>query len=224
MRILNVFLLCALFLASCSKESDTSIPVSPFVSIINTSPTLGTYLVYVNGAKVITSGLPFGGVIPYRQANTGDATFKFTTESSTESVLTKTFPLAENTAYSLFLIGKDAQMDALLIKDNVGTTSTEKAFIRFINLVPDAPDFDLTLPAGDTLATKRGYKKASEFIPVDPKTYSFSIKDNITGAVKTTLADQVLTVGKYYTVIARGLLNVSSEIQHPLSAQLIVHQ
>jgi len=224
MKIVNVFLLGLLFLSSCSKESDTQVPQPPYVSVINTSPTLGTYLVYLNGTKMVSSGLPFGGVIPYRVTTAGDAVFKFTTESSSESVLSKTLQMSTDHAYSVFLVDKGAQMDALLVTDNVGTVSKEKAFIRFINLSPDAPAFDLTLAAGDALATTKGYKGASEFIAMDPKAYTFNIRDSATGEVKAVLADQTLYVGRYYTVIARGLMNVGSDIQQPLSAQLMIHQ
>lgn len=224
MKIVNVFLLGLLLLSSCSKESDTKVPQPPYVSVINTSPTLGTYLVYLNGTKMVSSGLAFGGVIPYRVTTAGNAVFKFTTESSSESVLNKTFPLSTDNAYSVFLVDKDTQMDAIMVTDNVGTVSKEKAFIRFINLSPDAPAFNLTLAAGDVLATAKGYKGSSEFIPMDPKAYTFNIKNSSTGEVKAELTNQTLYVGRYYTVIARGLVNVTSDIQQPLSAQLMIHQ
>ncbi|TCC97110.1 DUF4397 domain-containing protein [Pedobacter hiemivivus] len=217
--IIGAIFLFGLTLASCSKETE-SVAYS-YLSIANASPTLGTYNIYLDGTKYNTSGaVAFGGVITYSSLTAGDHTLSFTTESSSNVLTSKTVSLEDNEAYSAFLIDKGDKQEVLLVKDEMTVASTEKAFIRFINLSPDAPALDLSVSDGETLISDKAYKSASAFQAIDPKVYSFELKAN--GIVKALLADQTLTAGKYYTIISRGLITVG-EIDQPFGAQLITN-
>ena len=202
----------SLLFNSC-KKNETETTVISGLAIVNASPTPATYNVYLNGSttRLNSAALPFGGTTGsnYYSLATGSNTIKFTSASSVESVLTKTITTNANTAYSYYLIGNtSANLDGLLVTDDLSATSADKAFIRFINLSPDAASLDLSVTASTTsLIADKSYKSASAFIQVDPKTYSFDIKDKATGAVKTTLKDVVITAGKNYTIIARGMNN-----------------
>ncbi|SDL02163.1 protein of unknown function [Pedobacter sp. ok626] len=212
-------LLFSLLLTSCSKETETT--AYAYLSVANVSPTLGTYNIYLDGTKSNTSGaVAFGGILAYSTLTAGNHTLSFTTESSVNVLATKTVSLEENGVYSAFLIDKGNNLDVLLIKDEINVASTEKAFIRFINLSPDAPELDLSVSEAETLISGKAYKSASAFQAIDPKTYSFELKAN--GIVKTILTDQTLTAGKYYTIIARGLTTVG-DIDQPFGAQLITN-
>ncbi|RZL09260.1 MAG: DUF4397 domain-containing protein [Pedobacter sp.] len=145
----------------------------------------------------------------------------FTNDAGAEILLTKNITLDESQAYSAFLIDKSDKMDVLLIKDDFTTVSTEKAFIRFINLSPDAPTLDLSLSNDVNLVSMLAYKSASEFQPIDPKTYSFTVSSN--GILKASLNDQVLTAGAYYTVFSKGLLD-AGDGEHAFGLQLIAVQ
>lgn len=218
--MITALFLFNLLLASCSKD-ETETTVYAYLSIANVSPTLGTYDAYIDGTKSNTSGaLAFGGVSSYGTLTAGSHTLKFTTGSGTDILTSKTVSLEENGAYSAFLIDKASDMGILLVKDEMTVASTEKAFIRFINLSPDAPALDLSVRGGATLITSKAYKSASDFQAIDPKTYSFELKAN--GLVEAALADQTLTAGKYYTIISRGLMTVG-DIDQPFGAQLITN-
>jgi len=210
-----------LSLNSCTKDVATT--GTAYLSMVNTSPTLGTYNFYFDGTKLNTVAVPFGGTTAYVNYTVGDHTAKFTTETGSESLLTKSVSLAENGVYSLFLIERPEKLDALLIQDVMTVASTEQAFIRFINLSPDAPALDLAVTgATDRLVSGKLYKVASDFQAISPNTYAFDIRESSTNHVKATLSAVTLTAGKYYTVISRGLLNVG-EIDQPFSAQVITN-
>lgn len=214
-----LFFFCVTAMLSCAKNSEPT-PYA-YMSITNVSPTLGTYNVYVDGTKSNTGGaVAFGGFLSYGTLTAGSHTLNFTTESSTVSLLEKTVNLEENGVYSAFLINKDSDMDVLLIADEMSVASTDKAFIRFINLSPDAPALDLALLNGETLVSSKVYKASSAFQTIDPKTYSFELKAN--GEVQTVLADLELTAGRYYTIISKGLMTVG-DIDQPFGAQLITN-
>ncbi len=123
---------------------------------------------------------------------------------------------------SYFIIDRGENLDGLLVSDNLSVTSTDKAYIRFINVAPDAASLDLSTTEGDNFISGKTYKTVSDFISVDPKAYSFIIKDNSTGSLRTTMTSNTLVAGKYYTIVARGLLS-PGEAGQPFSGQLITN-
>jgi hypothetical protein len=73
------------------------------------------------------------------------------------------------------------------------------------------------------LGKDKAYKVAtSAFIAIDPKTYNLEIKNASNGAVQTSLGDTELVAGRYYTIIARGLLSPSAN-ELGFSAQIILN-
>lgn len=210
-------------LSTACMKSDTTTTHTAYLSIINTTPTLGTFNIYLNGTLVNTGAVPFGGVLNYVQYNAGDYVTKFTTESSTDALLNKTITLVENNTYSYFTIDKGEKMDGLLIKDVMTVASTEKAFIRFIHLSPDANALDFTIPDKGNIISNKSYKEASDFVAIDPGTYNLQLKDHDSQELKASLDANTLTAGKYYTVISRGLQNATGNNEQPFSAQLITN-
>ncbi|RYG21425.1 MAG: DUF4397 domain-containing protein [Chitinophagaceae bacterium] len=209
-------------LSSCGKE-EIEEPNGAYIRFINTSPTLGTFNVFLDDAKISTGALPFGGAIAYKLYLAGNHTVKYTTATSANAVLTKQIALTANQNYSAYLIDKDTKLDLLLVVDEANETSTTKAFIKFINLSPDAPALNLDVKAGANLVKDKTYKTGSSYAQIDPKTYDFDIKDSATGAVKTSLTGVEMLAGRYYTIIARGLLTPGTNDQ-PFSAQSILNQ
>ena len=207
---------------SCKKLDEKTTPTVSFLRIINASPTLGTFDAYINAQKSNSGPLPFGGTIKYVQPSAGQCDLKFTIANDPNALFTKSVSLTANVAYSYYLIDKGASLDGLLITDLMSTITTEKAYVKFINLSPDAPALSLNVKGGVNLSSSKMYKAASEFVAVDVKTQSFELKD-ASGNVKTTLLDEPIQGGRYYTIIARGYLNPGNNDQ-AFSAQAIINQ
>lgn len=224
-KIIRFFAYITLFsivgLSSC-KKTDNKQPTGAYIRFINASPTLGTYHIYFDDKKVNTGAIPFGGTVSYVPYAAGNHSVKYTTASSPLSVLTKQVTLAANQTYSAYLIDKDAKLELLLVTDDASVTSTTKAFVKFINLSPDAPSLNLDITGGANLIKDKTYKTGSTYIQVDPKTYDLDIKDSA-GAVKTTLTGVKMDAGRYYTIISRGMLSPGTNDQ-PFSAQSIINQ
>lgn len=221
MKISTNVLLFGLALASCSKESAPT--AYSYLSIANVSPTLGTYNVYLDGTKANTSGaLAFGGTMAYMTMEAGDRVVKFTTESGTDILLNKTLNLEVDGIYSAFLIDKEPKLELLLVKDNITNANTDKAYIRFIHLSPDAPALDLVLNESSTLVSGQSYKTASSFQPIEPKAYTFNLKYTSSGNIAVQSQELTLEAGKYYTIISKGLLN-AGDIDQPFGIQFITN-
>ena len=218
----GVLFLAILAISACKKD-DTENTQSPFVSFINASPTLGTYNMYLGGTKLNSAAMPFGGIIAYTQYAAGTYTANYTTETGIEPLLGKSVTIAPDSIYSLFLIDKSPNLDALLVNDYIDASLTEKAYIRFINLSPDAPALDLASTSGEmAVITSKAYKSISTFIPVAAKDYTFEVRASATGEVKTTMANTTFTAGRYYTIFSRGYLSPGSADRR-FSAQIMTN-
>lgn len=211
-----------LLLSSCSKDS-SPVQEFSFLNITNVSPSLASYNVYVGANKVNPAALGFGGNVAYGQYLPGAASVKFTTASSTESIITKSINLEANTAHSLFLIGKTAQLDYLVLKDELGSVTSDKTFIRFINLSPDAPALDLAIKDGSTIVSDKAYKTSSTFTETEAKTLVLVVKEKGTGTIRKEMASTEFKAGRSYTIVASGLIT-PTDIEHTFTTQLITNQ
>lgn len=215
-----LMLLSATLVLSCKREPIEEVDIS-FLSVTNTSPTLGTFNLYLNQNKVNNGALPFGGTMNYFQVKSGSYTAKLTTESNTESLLTKDFSFEKDKIYSLFIAGKGTGLEYLLINDDIRALSVEKAYIRFINLSPDAPALSLVAKDSAAVVSDKTYKSASAFVEINPKVYTLQIRDKVTGAtINKDLPNVDIKKGKFYTVISKGLIT-PLEIEQPFGGLVI---
>lgn len=219
----SFFLISAgLLLQSCSKDP-APVPELAYLSITNTSPTPATFNIYVDQTRINTGGaVSFGGSSGYLQMSPGSHNIKFTTASSLESVFAKNISLEVNTVTSLFLIDKEANMDFLQVKDEIGNLTSTKAFVRFINLSPDAPALDLAIKDGAVVIADKSYKTSSVFVEIEAKTYIFEFR-NKTSQTTTTLESTEFKAGKSYTIISTGLISPGDTGQ-PFGSKIILNQ
>ncbi len=224
MNLLLLFVL-ALGWSSCKKAEETIYLDAAYMRVINMSPTLATYNIYANDVKMNTAAIPFGGAVSYSNFEAAVANkIMFTTASNTQSVLTKNITLDKDKIYSLYLIDKGASLTTLLVNDVMAEIpSQEKCYVKFLHLGMDAPALTLSIKGGAELSGSRTYQTVSEFKEIDPEKYTLEIKDAATGAVKTTLENLDLKAGRYYTIVARGLLN-PGDTDRAFSAQTIINQ
>jgi hypothetical protein len=175
----------------------------------------------LDDVKLNTAALPLGGTIPYVQVKSATYASKFTSASTTESLLSKSISLSSNGVYTYFLTGQAGKLEGILVKDEIAGVTTQAA-IRFINMSPDAAAFDLVVKDGATVVANQFYKSVSAFVALAPAKYTLNVVDKSTGEVKTTLTDVTITAGKYYSVLVRGMVKPGNT-DHPLAAQLIVN-
>ncbi|WP_129715214.1 DUF4397 domain-containing protein [Pedobacter sp. SYP-B3415] len=223
MKIFTTLLFAGIItLSGCSKKIGHP-EASPFVSIANVSPTLATYNIYLNSSRVTAAAVPFGGVIGYQALLPGTIAVKFTNGGTDELILERSLSISNEKMYSLFLIGKDQQREILQVEDQFPERNADKAYVRFINLSPDAPALDVQLSEGAaSIATARSYKQHSAFTPVSAGTHSFIIKEVDAQQAKFTFSNQTLVAGKAYTIIAVGL-TAAGELDKPFGAQLVTN-
>ncbi len=215
--------IAAVTLISACGKSDTPITNYGSLSIYNASPSSTTYDAYINTTKANSAALPYAGGIKYAQLNTGTYDVKFTTAGETASIYTKNVAIATSAFSTLYLVGTSGNFDGLLLTDDFSNTSTEKAYVRFINLSPDAAALDLGIKDATTnLVTNKAYKAYSGFVAVDPGAKVLEIKGASTTTVKATV-ERTLVKGTFYTVIAGGKVTPDAN-ERTFNGQIIVHQ
>lgn len=210
-------------LFACGKN-DTPVVDTGSLSVYNISPTLSTYDAYINDSKINSAALPYAGGVKYSRLNAGSYTVKFTVAGETASAYTKSNISIANSAFStLYLVGTSDNFDGLLLADDFSNTSTEKAYVRFINLSPDAAALDLGIKDATTnLASNKAYKAYSGFVAVDPGEKNLEIKAAATTTVNATV-NKTLVKGTFYTVIAGGKVSPGTN-ERAFNGQIITHQ
>lgn len=218
--VLALLSIGALTIQSCSKENAPAQEYT-FLNITNTSPTLATFNIFVDQSKINQGAVAFLGNSGYMPLSPGDHNIKFTTASN-EPVISKNISLETNGVTSLFLIDKAPNIDYLIVKDQLGNMNSSKAFVRFINLSPNAPSLDLADKDGDVIISAKAYKAASAFIEIDPKSYVLQLQDNGTEPElePKDLESFEFKAGKSYTVIAAGLLG---DTDRPLGGKILTN-
>lgn len=218
---LSILLFVLITFSSCKKEeTDTNLS---YIRIINSAPTLATYYPFINSTSVSSSALPYGGSTAYTTYATGSTTVKFTSENNAESLFTKTINLTPSTYNSFYLINKPGELEALFISDDLTMASADRAYIRYINLAPDAPALDLA-KTGETTAliTNKSYKTASGFIAITPGTYTFDAKETSTGAVKAVSTSATFVAGYHYDIICGGLINPANDTERAINLSTVL--
>jgi hypothetical protein len=193
---------------------------------------------YLGGAKVtalspvvtaakdtIVTGLSYGGttVFPaslgYTNVPAGsyNVEIKDTTSArGTSELISKTSAtLNDRASYSAFLIGKkDAGFETFVVEDKLPAGSDyKKAYVRFVNVMADAPAFDVKAVLKATIdkpevVTPVGvnvtYKGSTAYVAIEPGTYDFPIY--VTGAATayTTMTGVAPSAGRVYTFYTRG--------------------
>lgn len=187
----------------------------------------------------ISTGYSYAGVFPgsnYSVAPAGNTTVKIIASTNIPALVspqtsapgaiigTVTQATTNAATYSVFTIGLPGSattpLMVKLVQDNFPTAAAGKAYIRFVNFIPNGPALDLGgtyTPAGGTstavtVSKAIPYGTFSDFIPVDVNpisttAYVFqSYSTGTTTKVGTTTASPAnLAPGRYYTVIAIGL-------------------
>jgi len=209
-------------LSSC-KKTETADQNIALIRVVNASPSSATYNAYLNSIKINTVALPFGGSAAYASNVAGSYNLKFTTESNVESLFTKQITLDNKTYYSSYLINKPSGLDVYTITDDLSVPSADKAYVRFLNLSPDATAFDLIKTGATTaLFTNKTFKNATGFVAVDAGTYSFDAKETSSDTVRTTTVSTTFAAGNHYDVLLGGLVTPANDTERPLSLQAIL--
>jgi hypothetical protein len=210
-----------LFLQGCKKQTNTISADTSSLNVVNASPGTLSFNFFLNNVFVAGPSLAYTDRSGYIESYSGATKFDASVGGTSQLILTSTINLVSKKYYTLFFAGPNQSPTLVFAEDDLFPPATGKAKLRFINLSPDSPALDLTTKNGATLFGARNYKSVSDFIEIDPATYSFQLKAGTSTAV-AELINIPIDAGKIYTIWAAGLM--AGPASHGLSIQAMINK
>ncbi len=217
-------LVLSLGLASCSKMDNNYEPIQVSgLNVIQASPTLELLDLYVDNDRANSTNFEFGSKIGYLSAISGSTAFNVTKRGSGTSLKNLQFTLKPRLGYSLFIANTLANIELLMLEDNLENPATGKAKIRFVNLSPDGGALSLNVNGVATdLVTNKAFKEYSNFEVIDAaENVTFNIKNSTTSAIETSITGFKVESGKIYTIYSKGLKANTDDTR--FSAKIFAH-
>ena len=222
--ILSLTLAATAFMfIGCSEDESPVTPTTPstsLVKVIHASPDApGVDLLVDN--TVAGTNLTFPNNTGYLTVNSGTRNVKVNVTGTQTTVIEANVDFMKDMNYSVFAVNSVANIEPLLIQDDLTAPAQGKAHVRFIHLSPDAPAVDITLTDGTVVFGNKAFKEFTAFTPIDAGTFDLQVRVAGTNIVALDLPGITVESGKIYTVFAKGFLNGTG--QQVLGAQIIVN-
>jgi hypothetical protein len=212
------------FLSGCLDDDATQVAPVPrgYVSIYQASPDAPVLDVLVDNRPL--GSLSYTDHSDYLNFYTGNRNLKFNVANAASALVDTTFSVADGKAYSVFVINTLSKgLETLIIADSSAAPETGKAMVRFVNLSPDAPAFDViaTSDQSNPLFQNTSFKGATEFKPIDAGTYTFDVKETGTQTSAVSANKINMQPGGFYTIITRGFVNPPTGNSNVLSIEIL---
>ncbi|HMP31063.1 MAG TPA: DUF4397 domain-containing protein [Saprospiraceae bacterium] len=219
-KLFNAFgLACLIFsvlsFTSCSKDEKNA-----KVLVTHASPDAPGVDLLIDNKKVNSAALTFPNNTGYLDVESGVRNVKVNVAGTSTSVINADVTLDEDKNYSIFAINTVANIEAIVLVDDLTAPAAGKAHVRFGHLSPDAPAVDIALRGGAVVFPNARFKDFTGFTPLDAGAYNLDVRVAGTQTVALNLPTITLEAGKIYTVFARGLLAGGAS---SLGAQIIVN-
>jgi len=191
------------------------------VKVIHASPDAPGVDILVDNIIVNTAELTYPNNTEYLEALAGTRNIKVNAHMTTTTVIDADVTFQSDMYYSVFAVNDLANIEPLVLEDDLTSPAAGKAHVRFIHLSPDAPAVDITLTDGTVVFGNVSFKESSAFTPLDFGSYDLEVRIAGTTQVVLPLGTINLEDGKIYTVFAKGF--VSGQGAQALGAQIIVN-
>jgi hypothetical protein len=216
--------LFALTFIGCNDEetpvSPTPSPSNSLVKVVHASPDApGVNLLLDN--TIVGTNLTFPNNTGYLTVPSGTRNVKVNVTGTSTTVIEANIDFMMDKNYSVFAVNSVANIEAILVEDDLTNPAQGKAHVRFIHLSPDTPAVDVTLTDGTVVFGNKSLKEFTNFTPLDAGSYDLEVRVAGTTTVALDLPVINLEGGKIYTVFARGFLNGIGLQQ--LGAEIVVN-
>lgn len=212
-------------LSSCMDDDDdfVSQPIEvAYVSIYHAVPNAPELDIVVDGRVINNAPFEYASYSGYLNFYTGNREIKFNVSDANNSLIDTTFSFLDGKAYSLFAVNTLPDAEALLVVDSAASPAAGKAMVRFVNLSPDAPAFDVATDGTATpLFAAQSFKQATQYQEIDADVYTFNVR-NANGQDAIVDAEDVeILPGRYYTIVTRGFVNPPAGNTNVLSVEVL---
>jgi hypothetical protein len=200
-------LMLVLAISACNKDNnndDVNVPVAGLMAF-NLAPDVSSAGVALSGNN-LSSSLPFGSYTGgYLGVYTGDRPVESYNAASGGRLASGSFNFEDSAYYSLFVIGANNNYRNVIVEDKFDElTSSNQAYIRYINAIPDSSRPTVTIASGGSNVVNEiaAFASVSEFKAVNAGDVAIDVTNGGTVDV-----DRTITVEsrKVYTVLISGV-------------------
>lgn len=174
------------------------------------------------GWRTVARDLNFPDHTRYTLAISGERRVKVNVAGTSTTVIDATVPFQRGTSYSVFAVNEVANLEPLVLTDDLSAPEKGFAHVRFIHLSPNAPAVDVALQGGAVVFGDYEFKEYTAFTPLPAGTYDLEVRLAGTDTVVLPLPGITLENGKIYTVFAKGLVGGTGA--QALGAQIILNR
>lgn len=183
-----------------------------FVRVLHASPDAPMVDIYAND-NLIIKRISYKQFTPYFQLPVGRYNIKiYPSGTNTNPVLNTEVNIPANMILTIAAIGRLPNIELYAVSD-MATINPTKTLIRFIHLSPNTPNVDITLPNGIKIFENVGYKDATNYINVNPATYTIQARPTGMQNVVLTVPNIKLKPNRAYTIYAVGLIDDNPSLQ-----------
>lgn len=224
-RILALFLASTMLLAACGDDDDDGAPPSEaLLRVVHGSPDAPEVDVLLNDSIVLMD-VPYLGQSGYLVVAAGPANIKVNVAGTDMTVIDADVVLDADTAYTVAAVNQVANIEALVLVDDLEPPADGQARVRLIHGAPSAPEVDIFFGApdaalGDPLLEDVPYLAVADGNVVDAGTYRVRIAPAGTTDIVIDTGAIPLESGVAYTAIAVDAAGGGA----PFGALLLVDQ
>lgn len=192
----------------------------PRVLFVHASPDAPAVDIRV-GSKKVAKWLAFPNNTRYLALDSGTRRVRVNVAGTKTTVIDARVKLQSRKNYSVFAVNGVANLEPLVLVDDLTAPAKGMAHVRFVHLSPDAPAVDVALQGGAVVFGNQSFKDYTPFTPLPAGTYDLEVRPAGATAVVLPLPGVTLDAGKIYTVFAKGFLSGKGE--QALGAGVIVN-
>jgi hypothetical protein len=180
-------------------------PDQTYIRVLHASPDAPAVDVYANGSK-IASNLSYRQFTQYLSVPSGSYNIRVFPAGTTQNAVIDTkIKIPGGKIFTVAAVGMLSDIGLLPVEDPIMPMMPGKVYLRFVHLSPDAPAVDVTLPDGMILFKDVSYKEITDYITVNPGTYTINVRPAGTCDIVLYVPNITLMPDRFYTVYAVGL-------------------
>ena len=210
LRRMTLSLVLALMIVVLSAPNPARAAGSAMLRVVHASPDAPAIEVLIDGQKTL-SALQFTEATAYISVPAGShqlAVFSAAAGGGGKAFIDTSVDLQDGRAYTIVAADRLANIEPIVLTDDLNRFAADQANVRLVHASPDAP------PVADVAVTNGGltvfrnvpFKGATGYLAVAPGSYRFDLRPAGTTQQLATTNAITLDAGRSYSVFAMGQL------------------
>ena len=188
-------------------------PMTSYLRILHASPKSPAVDVYINDMLKFKN-LSYSSFTDYIPVISGNYNVKiYAAGTKASPVLNKNLFVPPEKIYTIAAIGLLPNIEVLPVPETKIPNPSDKVYIKFAHLSPNAGPVDIVLPDGTILFKNISYKAFTDYIQVPAGTYTLEARPTGTKTTVLYVPNVKLKSQRFYTVYAIGLLKDKPGLQ-----------